>query len=77
MPSVKVDKDRCKGCEHCVKACPQKVLEMSKDISIKGYFYSQPERPQHCIGCTMCAVMCPDLAITIKVHGTQYKYFSY
>ena len=77
MPSVTVDKNLCKGCEHCTVACPQKVLEMSRDINDKGYFYSTPVRPHRCIGCTMCAISCPDMAITIKVHGTLYKYFSY
>ncbi|MGM0596673.1 MAG: 4Fe-4S binding protein [Myxococcota bacterium] len=77
MPRVTIDKNRCKGCEHCVSACPQNVLEMSDDINVKGYFYSYTAKPQRCIGCTMCAIMCPDMAIEIKVHGTQYKYFNY
>ncbi len=77
MPSVKVEKNLCKGCEHCVVACPQKVLEMSRDINDKGYFFSQPVRPHHCIGCTLCAISCPDMAIQIKIHGMQYKYFNY
>ena len=77
MPSVKVEKDRCKGCEHCVTACPRGVLEMSKEINLKGYFYSTPVNPHKCIGCTLCAIVCPDLAISIRVHGTHYKYFNY
>ncbi len=77
MPRVRIDRDRCKGCGLCVNNCPQSVLEMSKEINAKGYFYSSPVRQHHCIGCRICAIVCPDVAIEVAVNGIQYHYFAY
>lgn len=77
MPRVTVDRDRCKGCGLCVEACPQKVLEMSRQINAKGYFFSTPVRKQYCLGCRICAITCPDVAIEVRLSGTQYHPFDY
>ncbi len=69
MPSVLIEKDRCKGCELCVHACPQGVLAMSKEINAKGYFYPQVANPEKCDGCRHCALVCPDLAVQVEVKG--------
>ena len=60
-----IDKDRCKGCGLCVIVCPKNVLEMSSEVSAKGYFPAHQARPEDCIYCAMCCTMCPDVAITI------------
>ena len=60
-----IDKDRCKGCGLCVLVCPKNVLEMSSEVSAKGYFPAYQARPEDCIYCAMCCTMCPDVAITI------------
>ena len=77
MPGVTIDKDHCKGCELCVRACPQQILSLSKEITLKGYFYAQMHDPSRCIGCRICAVVCPDVAITVHSNGTQYVLFDY
>jgi len=77
MPQVTIDKERCKGCELCTRACPQSVLGMSRDINTKGYFPAAVEHAPRCIGCRMCAIMCPDVAIKISVHGVHYSLFPY
>jgi 2-oxoglutarate ferredoxin oxidoreductase subunit delta len=77
MPKVFIDKDRCKGCELCNKACPQEILKMSKHINVKGYFYAEVVDPSRCIGCRLCAVSCPDVAIEVHVNGVQYVHFDY
>jgi len=61
----------------CVQNCPQQVLELSKEINLKGYFFASPVRQSHCIGCRICAIVCPDVAIEVAVEGVWYHYFAY
>jgi 2-oxoglutarate ferredoxin oxidoreductase subunit delta len=77
MALVLIEKDRCKGCELCVRACPQEILSMSREINTKGYFYAQVAEQPRCIGCRICAITCPDVAIRIFAHGVQYRFFAY
>lgn len=77
MPGVRIDKHYCKGCELCVKACPMQILGMSTEINLKGYFFAQLKEPTRCIGCRICAIVCPDVAITVMTHGTQFALFEY
>lgn len=60
-----IDDDRCKGCGLCVSICPKNVLEISEKVNKKGYFPAYQARPEDCIYCAKCCVMCPDVAITI------------
>ncbi|MDY0003688.1 MAG: 4Fe-4S binding protein [Polyangia bacterium] len=77
MPKVLIERDRCKGCELCNAACPQKILGMSKEINAKGYFCAQVIDYTRCIGCRLCAISCPDVAITVRAHGVRYNLFEY
>ncbi len=77
MPKVIVDKEMCKGCELCTRACPQQILAMSKEFNAKGYFYACVQDQPRCIGCRLCAIHCPDVAIQIGVNGTMYHFFDY
>ena len=60
-----IDRDKCKGCGLCVAVCPKNVLELMKELNAKGYFPAYQARPEDCIHCTICCVMCPDVAISI------------
>ena len=77
MPKIVIDPGRCKGCERCVEACPQHVIAMSRELNEKGYFYAYPANQPFCIGCRLCAITCPDVAVEVFVHGTQYQFFNY
>jgi 2-oxoglutarate ferredoxin oxidoreductase subunit delta len=77
MPSIKVDRDRCKGCELCNEACPQRIIGMSKHINVKGYFFAEVKDASRCIGCMLCAVSCPDLAIFVHGTNVQYRLYDY
>jgi 2-oxoglutarate ferredoxin oxidoreductase subunit delta len=77
MPQVIIDKNYCKGCELCMKACPQEIIKMSAEINVKGYFYAQVVDQPRCIGCRLCAITCPDIAIEIATNAVQYQFFEY
>ena len=77
MPGITIDKDHCKGCELCVHACPMNIISMSKDITVRGYFYAVVHDPSRCIGCRHCALVCPDVAIEVRAHGSLYQLYPY
>ncbi|MGI6316696.1 MAG: 4Fe-4S binding protein [Christensenellales bacterium] len=67
MAGVTIDIHRCKGCGLCVDVCPRGVLALdTKEINQKGYNPSSVVAPENCIGCSQCALMCPDVCITVE-----------
>jgi 2-oxoglutarate ferredoxin oxidoreductase subunit delta len=77
MPAIHIDRERCKGCELCNHHCPMKILGMSREINVKGYFFAEVHDAGRCIGCMLCAITCPDLAITVRGNAVQYRCFDY
>ena len=61
---VKIDIEKCKGCELCMVACPQDSIELSKGINAQGHHYAVQIK-DNCTGCTSCALVCPDAVITV------------
>ena len=61
--TVRIKRDRCKGCDLCIHVCPQNILERSKSVSQKGLHYVVLKDAEKCTGCGMCVLMCPDVAI--------------
>lgn len=57
--------EACKSCRYCVATCPNKVLGTTEATNAKGYQYVQPLKAENCVGCGMCARICPDAAITV------------
>lgn len=55
----------CKSCLYCVNACPKKVLGTGTAFNASGYQYVVPLNPEECIGCAICATVCPDAAISV------------
>jgi 2-oxoglutarate ferredoxin oxidoreductase subunit delta len=74
---IEIDRNRCKGCELCVGACPQHVLALTKELNARGNFFAKVANQGRCIGCRLCCITCPDAAIEMRVHGTLYEYFAY
>lgn len=66
MASVTFNKQLCKGCGLCVRACPKQIINISqKEINNKGYFVAEVVEMDKCIGCASCAIMCPDCVIEV------------
>jgi 2-oxoglutarate ferredoxin oxidoreductase subunit delta len=55
----------CKGCELCVHACPQEVLEIAIDRLTPKGFHPARLKSEGCTGCAICAIVCPEAAITV------------
>ncbi|MBP5158980.1 MAG: 4Fe-4S binding protein [Lachnospiraceae bacterium] len=67
MAKITINEALCKGCEMCVNACPKHLLELAKDrINNKGYHPATMTDMEQCIGCKSCAIMCPDVCITVE-----------
>ena len=35
--AIVVDTERCKGCQLCIIACPQKVIALANKVNLHGY----------------------------------------
>lgn len=65
MGKVTIRSGSCKACGYCVRFCPRDVLAPGKEVNAKGYLYIIVDKPEECIGCAMCAQMCPEAAIEV------------
>lgn len=72
MPTVtdfvplEISAERCKGCELCVTACPQHVLELDTAVvNILGYHPVRLTDAAGCTSCVFCARVCPDGVFTV------------
>ena len=64
---VEISVDRCKGCELCTDACPIGIIQMDGSvINAKGYQPAAIKDMDGCIACCYCALVCPDVAISVK-----------
>jgi 2-oxoglutarate ferredoxin oxidoreductase subunit delta len=60
---VHIIADRCKGCGYCIEFCPKKILEFSTEFNRKGYHPPMVTRPEECVNCHFCEILCPEFAI--------------
>ena len=77
MPLIQVVNDKCKGCELCISACPQKIIKLSVQMNSQGFRFAEVVDKPRCIGCKLCAIICPDLAIEVFSEGCQYEFYPY
>jgi len=63
--TIVVDENLCKACELCVESCPQHVIALDMDtITPRGYHPAYLFK-DGCTGCGICAIVCPEAAITV------------
>ena len=60
-----IDRELCKGCYLCVRACPMKVLESDTEPNSTGTYPSKPVKKDKCIACGNCWEVCPDVCIEV------------
>ena len=60
---IHIIEDRCKGCGFCIEFCPREVLEFSDNFNIKGYYPPKVVKPDACVNCHYCEIICPEFAI--------------
>ncbi len=70
MSRIVIDKEKCKACYLCINECPKQLIKISNDTNKLGVHTVEFNDPDNkCIGCAMCAMRCPDLAITEVYRG--------
>jgi len=57
---VQITPEWCKGCDICVKMCPEHCLRLNKNLIV------ELANPDACTGCRICEWLCPDFAIELK-----------
>ena len=66
--NVTIDRELCKGCLLCIRACPVKVLETDTQANASGSYPSKPVNMEKCIACGNCYEVCPDICIEVYEH---------
>ena len=60
MPKISINREKCKGCLLCISFCPKGSLSVETKLNSKGLKPVKFKSDAECIGCVMCAVVCPD-----------------
>jgi 2-oxoglutarate ferredoxin oxidoreductase subunit delta len=67
---VTIDRELCKGCLLCLRACPAHVLEADTEPNSSGSYPSKAVQTDKCIACGNCYEVCPDFCIEVyEVEG--------
>jgi len=59
VPQIEIRRTWCKGCEICVRICPQDCLRMD-ELNL-----AEVTSAETCIRCMLCERLCPDLAVSV------------
>lgn len=59
--SLEITEEWCKGCDICVKMCPERCLVLNDNQ------VAELAEPEKCTGCHICEWLCPDFAISLNI----------
>jgi 2-oxoglutarate ferredoxin oxidoreductase subunit delta len=62
---VIIERELCKGCLLCIRACPSTVLAADTLPNSSGSYPSKVVYPEKCMACGNCFVVCPDVCIEV------------
>jgi len=65
MAKITVDKEKCKGYLLCVSFCPKALRKSGKALNKKGFAFVEFKDNEECLGCKVCAVVCPECCIEV------------
>ncbi|MDO5437405.1 MAG: 4Fe-4S binding protein [bacterium] len=64
MPRIIIDTEKCKNCGICIETCPNNLIGYSVCTNKQGNITAEfNDKEGKCTGCSMCALMCPEIAI--------------
>ncbi len=63
--TIKINKEKCKGCSLCIIYCPKHLISKSAKINKSGMNFVEIKGKDVCTGCSSCAIICPECAIEI------------
>jgi 2-oxoglutarate ferredoxin oxidoreductase subunit delta len=64
--NIEIDRELCKGCLLCIRACPLKVLEVDTELNSSGSYPAKVANAEKCIACGNCYEVCPDVCIRVS-----------
>ncbi len=62
---VVVRSEFCKGCNLCIEYCKKGALKSSGELNTMGYHCATADAEKECIGCMVCTLVCPEVAIEV------------
>jgi 2-oxoglutarate ferredoxin oxidoreductase subunit delta len=70
--TIEIDRELCKGCLLCIRACPTNALEADTEPNASGSYPSKPVSAAKCTACGNCYEVCPDYCIRVfELEGSQ------
>ena len=67
MSRIIVSERYCKGCGLCIDVCPKAIIVLDPDVlTDKGYHPAMLTDASACTACANCALICPEVAITVE-----------
>ena len=60
-----IDRELCKGCYLCIRACPVKILESETELNASGVYPVKTTDMAKCVACGNCYEVCPDVCIEV------------